>query len=117
MVQLHLHKQEKKQERRRYPRSSCERIIAFTSEAGSGKTVWLIGKFVDAGIGGLKIRLTQAVSLVPGRVLHCICLPSMEGQENGQAPVHILGKIAWRDDHGNYLGLEYLYGSQSEYFQ
>ena len=108
MEQSHLHKKEKKLERRRYLRSRCDRIIAFTCEASTGKNAWLVGRLLDAGLGGVKIRLTQTVSLTPGQELDFICLPDMEIQGTWQDPIHILAKIAWRDDHGNYLGLEYI---------
>jgi hypothetical protein len=67
-----------------------------------------VGKLLDAGLGGVRIRLTTAAPLTTGQELDFICLPDRKKQENWQEPIHFLGKIAWRDDQNNYLGLEYL---------
>jgi hypothetical protein len=67
-----------------------------------------VGKLLDAGLGGVRIRLTRAAPISTGQELDFICLPDMQQQETWQDPIHVLGKIVWHDDRNNYLGLEYL---------
>lgn len=82
--------------------------VTFCWQDDSGRSNWYLGRILDAGTGGIRVKAGRALTLLRGRQLDILCLPDTDQSPSEEVPLHIQGRVAWQDADRRSFGLQYL---------